>query len=105
VSPFVTAKSNLCSTTTHSVTYDTSAEYAFTVTAGATATANYLATQAAQCPDQQFILSGYSKGALVVHREYQAQLLCLNQLSAMYMIRNYLAECYKVQDPRYLGLW
>ncbi|KIM22437.1 carbohydrate esterase family 5 protein, partial [Serendipita vermifera MAFF 305830] len=54
-------------TTTHSITYDTSAEYVVTVAAGATITANYLATQAALCPSQRFVLSGYSKGALVVH--------------------------------------
>ncbi|KIM22364.1 carbohydrate esterase family 5 protein, partial [Serendipita vermifera MAFF 305830] len=54
-------------TTTYSITYDTSAEYSVTVAAGATTTANYLATQAAACPSQRFVLSGYSKGALVVH--------------------------------------
>ncbi|KAG8767958.1 hypothetical protein FRC20_005397, partial [Serendipita sp. 405] len=51
----------------YSVTYDTSAEYVVTVVAGATTTANYLATQSALCPNQRFVLSGHSKGALVVH--------------------------------------
>ncbi|KAG8774156.1 hypothetical protein FS842_001159 [Serendipita sp. 407] len=54
-------------TTTYSITYDTSAEYVVTVAAGATTTANYLAAQSALCPNQRFVLSGYSKGALVVH--------------------------------------
>ncbi|KAG8823486.1 hypothetical protein FRC18_010723 [Serendipita sp. 400] len=54
-------------TTTYSITYDTSAEYVVTVAAGATTTASYLATQSALCPNQRFVLSGYSKGALVVH--------------------------------------
>ncbi|KAG8696987.1 hypothetical protein FRC09_008157 [Ceratobasidium sp. 395] len=54
-------------TTTKSITYDTSAEYVVTVAAGATTTAGYLASQAAACPNQRFVLSGYSKGALVVH--------------------------------------
>ncbi|CAE6533209.1 unnamed protein product [Rhizoctonia solani] len=53
--------------TTKSITYDTSAEYVTTVAAGAVITAGYLATQAALCPSQRFILSGYSKGALVLH--------------------------------------
>ncbi|QRV98412.1 cutinase [Ceratobasidium sp. AG-Ba] len=53
--------------TTKSITYDTSAEYVVTVAAGATITTTYLASQATACPNQRFILSGYSKGALVVH--------------------------------------
>lgn len=57
-------------TTTYSVTYDTSAEYVVTVAAGAAIAASYIATQAALCPNQRFVLSGYSKGALVVHSEY-----------------------------------
>ncbi|CCA76187.1 hypothetical protein PIIN_10180 [Serendipita indica DSM 11827] len=54
-------------TTTHSVTYDTSAEYVVTVAAGAAITASYITAQSARCPNQRFVLSGYSKGALVVH--------------------------------------
>ncbi|KAG9106108.1 hypothetical protein FRC07_008959 [Ceratobasidium sp. 392] len=54
-------------TTTKSITYDTSAEYVVTVAAGAAITEGYLASQAARCPDQRFVLSGYSKGALVLH--------------------------------------
>ncbi|CAE6522450.1 unnamed protein product, partial [Rhizoctonia solani] len=53
--------------TTKSITYDTSAEYVVTVAAGAAITAGYLAVQAVACPNQRFILSGYSKGALVLH--------------------------------------
>ncbi|KAG8691033.1 hypothetical protein FRC11_007361 [Ceratobasidium sp. 423] len=48
--------------TTKSITYDTSAEYVVTVAAGAATTATYLAAQASACPNQRFILSGYSKG-------------------------------------------
>ncbi|KAF8599892.1 alpha/beta-hydrolase [Ceratobasidium sp. AG-I] len=54
-------------TTTYSITYDTSAEYAVTVAAGAAITATYISAQSALCPNQKFVLSGYSKGALVVH--------------------------------------
>ncbi|CAE6449450.1 unnamed protein product [Rhizoctonia solani] len=54
--------------TTSYIPYDTSAEYSSTITAGATLTANALATQASKCPNQVFILGGYSKGAMVVHR-------------------------------------
>ncbi|KAG9119995.1 hypothetical protein FRC07_004701 [Ceratobasidium sp. 392] len=54
-------------TTTKSIAYDTSAEYVTTVAAGARTTEAYLASQAAKCPNQRFVLSGYSKGALVVH--------------------------------------
>ncbi|CAE6522430.1 unnamed protein product [Rhizoctonia solani] len=52
---------------TKSITYDTSAEYAVTVAAGAAITAGYLAAQSVACPNQRFILSGYSKGVLVLH--------------------------------------
>lgn len=38
-----------------------------TVAAGAAITASYIATQSALCPSQKFVLSGYSKGALVLH--------------------------------------
>ncbi|KAG9077227.1 hypothetical protein FRC06_009021 [Ceratobasidium sp. 370] len=54
-------------TTTKSITYDTSAEYVVTVAAGAATTQSYLASQAAACPNQRFVLTGYSKGALVLH--------------------------------------
>ncbi|KAF8684915.1 Cutinase [Rhizoctonia solani] len=53
--------------TTKSITYDTSAEYIVTVAAGAAITTSYLAAQAIACPNQRFVLSGYSKGALVLH--------------------------------------
>ncbi|KAH7334942.1 cutinase [Rhizoctonia solani] len=53
--------------TTKSITYDTSAEYVVTVAAGAAITAAHLAKQAVACPNQRFVLSGYSKGALVLH--------------------------------------
>ncbi|QRV84366.1 cutinase [Ceratobasidium sp. AG-Ba] len=54
-------------TTTNSITYDTSAEYVVTVAAGAAITEGYLSLQSARCPNQRFVLSGYSKGALVLH--------------------------------------
>ncbi|KAG9051733.1 hypothetical protein FS842_011111 [Serendipita sp. 407] len=54
-------------TTTQSITYDTSAEYAVTVAAGAAIVASYISTQSALCPNQRYVLSGYSKGALVLH--------------------------------------
>ncbi|KAF8706607.1 Cutinase, partial [Rhizoctonia solani] len=54
--------------TTYSVPYDTRAEYSSTITAGATLVANYISSQAAKCPSQVFVLGGYSKGAMVIHR-------------------------------------
>lgn len=60
-------------TTAYAVPYDTSAEYVATVAAGATATANYLNSQASKCPNQRFVLSGYSKGALVIHSKQPLQ--------------------------------
>ncbi|CUA76916.1 hypothetical protein RSOLAG22IIIB_02396 [Rhizoctonia solani] len=54
-------------TTSYAVPYSTIAEYVVTVQAGASTTAQYLAAQSARCPDQKFILSGYSKGAMVMH--------------------------------------
>ncbi|KAG8819779.1 hypothetical protein FRC17_010337 [Serendipita sp. 399] len=54
-------------TTTQSITYDTTAEYVVTVAAGAAITASYITSQAARCPNQRFVLSGYSKGVMVLH--------------------------------------
>ncbi|CAE6367018.1 unnamed protein product [Rhizoctonia solani] len=53
--------------TSYAVPYSTVAEYFTTVQAGASMTAKYLAEQYARCPDQKFVLSGYSKGAMVMH--------------------------------------
>ncbi|KAJ1306244.1 hypothetical protein OPQ81_010948 [Rhizoctonia solani] len=53
--------------TSYSVPYSTVAEYLVTVQAGSTMTVNYLKQQSAKCPDQKFVLSGYSKGAMVMH--------------------------------------
>jgi hypothetical protein len=66
----ITNESKSVRTTTQSITYDTSAEYVVTVAAGAAITVGYLATQSALCPNQRFVLSGYSKGALVLHSMY-----------------------------------
>ncbi|KAG8807174.1 hypothetical protein FRC17_004611, partial [Serendipita sp. 399] len=54
-------------TTSYPIIYDTSAEYVVTVSAGASIMASYISAQAARCPNQRFVLSGYSKGAMVVH--------------------------------------
>ncbi|KAF8670192.1 Cutinase [Rhizoctonia solani] len=54
--------------TTKSITYDTTAEYIVTVAAGAAITEAYLRLQSITCPNQRFVLSGYSKGALVLHK-------------------------------------
>lgn len=56
--------------TTKSITYDTSAEYVATVAAGSAIMKRYLQTQSASCPDQKYVLSGYSKGALVLHSKF-----------------------------------
>ncbi|QRW25525.1 cutinase [Rhizoctonia solani] len=47
--------------TTKSITYDTTAEYIVTVAAGAAITEAYLRLQSIACPNQRFVLSGYSK--------------------------------------------
>ncbi|TRM66213.1 cutinase [Schizophyllum amplum] len=47
--------------------YDTSAEYLVTPAQGAKIMADTIEGQLLACPDQRFILSGYSKGAMVVH--------------------------------------
>ncbi|KAL1746925.1 cutinase [Schizophyllum fasciatum] len=44
-----------------------SVEYVTTVAEGAQTLADLIASQTSACPDQKFILSGYSKGAMVVH--------------------------------------
>ncbi|KIM21082.1 carbohydrate esterase family 5 protein [Serendipita vermifera MAFF 305830] len=53
--------------TTQAIVYDTSAEYSATVAAGAAIMAAAVNAAATACPNQKFVLSGYSKGALVVH--------------------------------------
>lgn len=62
-------------TTTSAVMYSTIAEYFVTVQQGAATAVNIVRRQAAACPNQRFVLSGYSKGALVLHREYRAKQL------------------------------
>ncbi|KEP50855.1 cutinase [Rhizoctonia solani 123E] len=54
--------------TSHAISYDTTpSDYGETVKAGARTIAQYLADQSTRCPDQRFILGGYSKGAMVIH--------------------------------------
>ncbi|CUA67113.1 cutinase Cut4 [Rhizoctonia solani] len=55
-------------TTSYAIPYDTSTEYVASVAEGARMTEQYLAAQSARCPDQRFVLSGYSKGAMVMHK-------------------------------------
>ncbi|KAL8278555.1 hypothetical protein RQP46_009047 [Phenoliferia psychrophenolica] len=45
----------------------TAAEFVATVTAGASLMQQRIAATLSSCPDTSFILSGYSKGAMVVH--------------------------------------
>ncbi|TRM65039.1 cutinase [Schizophyllum amplum] len=47
--------------------YDTSAEYVATVAEGAQTMGDLIGNLSSTCPEQKFILSGYSKGAMVVH--------------------------------------
>lgn len=54
--------------TSTAVQYSTSAEYSVTVAQGARTAASLINAQVAACPDQRFVLSGYSKGAMVVHK-------------------------------------
>ncbi|CAE7161526.1 unnamed protein product [Rhizoctonia solani] len=53
--------------TSHAIIYNTAPEYLATVQDGARKTEQYLAEQSALCPAQRFILSGYSKGSMVLH--------------------------------------
>ncbi|KIY70994.1 carbohydrate esterase family 5 protein [Cylindrobasidium torrendii FP15055 ss-10] len=53
--------------TSQALNYSTSVEYFITVTEGAKTLATLLTSQSTSCPDQKFILSGYSKGAMVIH--------------------------------------
>jgi len=55
------------SISTHCVPYFTAPEFAGTVIQGIVLTMQHLNKQAAHCPKQRFVLTGYSKGALVVH--------------------------------------
>lgn len=43
------------------------ADYSFNIGAGSANLVGHLAAQAAACPDQRFVLVGYSQGAAVVH--------------------------------------
>ncbi|WP_328290546.1 cutinase family protein [Nocardia aurantiaca] len=53
------------STSSYRVNYP--ADYRFAVGAGSADLVGHLAAQAAACPDQEFVLVGYSQGAAVVH--------------------------------------
>ncbi|CAE6383966.1 unnamed protein product [Rhizoctonia solani] len=55
-------------TTSYAIPYNTSPEYVETVKEGARNTEEYLVKQSTLCPDQRSILSGYSKGAMVMHK-------------------------------------
>ncbi|KAG8751675.1 hypothetical protein FRC12_012315 [Ceratobasidium sp. 428] len=63
----VAISSAIPGTTTYTIPYDTKPEYVKTVANGAIITTKYLTSQAAKCPNQRFVLSGFSKGALVIH--------------------------------------
>ncbi|CAE6471081.1 unnamed protein product [Rhizoctonia solani] len=54
-------------TTTYSVPYDNRFRFKTSIKQGAAMTVDYLILQAARCPDQRFVIGGYSKGALIVH--------------------------------------
>ncbi|MFB7723434.1 cutinase family protein [Nocardia sp. NPDC056100] len=53
------------STTAYPVAYP--ADYSFNVGAGTADLVGHMASQAASCPGQRFVLVGYSQGAAVVH--------------------------------------
>ncbi|CAE6475883.1 unnamed protein product [Rhizoctonia solani] len=55
-------------TTSYAIPYNTGPEYFETVEEGARKTEAYLAEQSTLCPNQHFVLSGYSKGAMVMHK-------------------------------------
>ncbi|CAE6515341.1 unnamed protein product [Rhizoctonia solani] len=55
-------------TTNYAIPYNTSPEYVTTVAEGARMTEQHLIEQSARCPSQRFVLSGYSKGAMVMHK-------------------------------------
>ncbi|KAK4701009.1 hypothetical protein P7C70_g5228, partial [Phenoliferia sp. Uapishka_3] len=60
----------------------TDADYTSTVSAGATLMQQRVASTLSSCPDTVFILSGYSKGAMVVH--HTASVLTAAQKSAVH---------------------
>ncbi|QRW12952.1 cutinase [Ceratobasidium sp. AG-Ba] len=58
--------SSVPGSTSYAVPYNTTAEYVKTVAEGATMTSDYLDAQVSKCPRQRFVLTGYSKGAMVI---------------------------------------
>ncbi|CAE6499711.1 unnamed protein product [Rhizoctonia solani] len=54
-------------TTSYGVPYNTTSEFNKTIDGGATMIAQHLHDQMNRCPDQKFVLSGASKGAMVIH--------------------------------------
>ncbi|QRV98400.1 cutinase [Ceratobasidium sp. AG-Ba] len=69
--------------TSYSIPYNRSRYYEETLTEGANMTVDHIASQAATCPDQRFILGGFSKGASVMHRvdlpnELKSKVLAIN---------------------------
>ncbi|KAG8697564.1 hypothetical protein FRC09_007776 [Ceratobasidium sp. 395] len=61
--------STIPGTTAYSVPYNTSPEYVVTVPGGARTAERYISVHSARCPNQRFVIGGYSKGAMVVHAE------------------------------------
>ncbi|CAE6421029.1 unnamed protein product [Rhizoctonia solani] len=54
-------------TTTYSVPYDNRFRFKTSLLKGAAMTVDYLILQAARCPEQCFVIGGYSKGSLIIH--------------------------------------
>ncbi|KAL8286741.1 hypothetical protein RQP46_004269 [Phenoliferia psychrophenolica] len=67
---------------TYSLPYNTDADYTSTVTAGATLMQQRIASTLSACPETKFVLSGYSKGAMVVH--HTAKVLTAAQKTAVH---------------------
>ncbi|QRV84333.1 cutinase [Ceratobasidium sp. AG-Ba] len=74
--------SSVPGSTSYAVPYNTTAEYVKTVAEGATMTSDYLDAQVSKCPRQRFVLTGYSKGAMVI----QATKLKLSTQSKVFAI-------------------
>ncbi|KDN42361.1 hypothetical protein RSAG8_06852, partial [Rhizoctonia solani AG-8 WAC10335] len=53
--------------TTYSVPYDNGFRFKTSILKGATMTVQHIKKQAELCPNQRFVLGGYSKGAMVIH--------------------------------------
>lgn len=70
------------------IQYSSMAEYIFSPSDGADSAASYLSSQMLKCPNQIYVLVGYSKGAMVITELMNKLPIDANQLAAVVLFGN-----------------